>query len=223
MLERVIVEVPEFLQSLKHLPPGATVRVPDVTWDEYLRILAELEALRPGIRVDFIDGRLYARSPLSSPERYARALDDIAQPFADALGLDWEGAWLRHAEIPWRGPRRGTRRDSLHPPRVRNPGKEIVDLAVDPPPDLVTEVDLTSNSLTKFPVYASFGIPEIWRFDGVTVEIWRLTAGEYIVQPASLAFPNVTPALLTEILAVARTHGSSAARRACKDWIATHL
>ena len=43
--------------------------------------------------------------------------------------------------------------------RVR--GKEEIDLAVDPPPDLVIEIDITSPSLNKFPIYARIGVPEV--------------------------------------------------------------
>jgi Uma2 family endonuclease len=36
-----------------------------------------------------------------------------------------------------------------------------LDLAVDPPPDLVVEVDITRSSLDKFPIYAALGVPEV--------------------------------------------------------------
>ena len=38
-----------------------------------------------------------------------------------------------------------------------------LDLAVYPPPDLVIEVDLTSSSIPRLPVFAALGIPEVWR------------------------------------------------------------
>jgi len=45
-------------------------------------------------------------------------------------------------------------------------GQDTIDLATDPPPDLVVEVDITHPSLDKFPIYASLRVPEVWRHDG---------------------------------------------------------
>lgn len=42
-------------------------------------------------------------------------------------------------------------------------GKSI-QLPADPPPDLVVESDYTSSSINKFAIYASLGVPEIWRY-----------------------------------------------------------
>ena len=36
---------------------------------------------------------------------------------------------------------------------------------VDPPPDLVIEVDVTSSSVPRPPIFAALGIPEVWRID----------------------------------------------------------
>jgi len=40
-------------------------------------------------------------------------------------------------------------------------GKGEVNLAVDPPPDLVIEVDVTSPSISKMPIYLALGVPEV--------------------------------------------------------------
>ena len=34
-----------------------------------------------------------------------------------------------------------------------------MDPAVDPPPDLVIEIDITDPSLNKLPIYAQMGVP----------------------------------------------------------------
>ena len=41
-----------------------------------------------------------------------------------------------------------------------------VDLATDPPPDLVVEVDITHTDINKPALYAAMGVPEFWRYDG---------------------------------------------------------
>jgi len=47
--------------------------------------------------------------------------------------------------------------------RIR--GKREIDLTQDPPPDLVVEIDITSSSLNRFQIYATLGVPELWRYD----------------------------------------------------------
>ena len=46
-----------------------------------------------------------------------------------------------------------------------------IDLSVDPPPDLVVEVDITHTDINKNALYASMGVPEFWRFNGQTWQI----------------------------------------------------
>jgi Uma2 family endonuclease len=36
-----------------------------------------------------------------------------------------------------------------------------LDLSIDPPPDLVIEIDITSGSLNKLPIFAALGVQEI--------------------------------------------------------------
>jgi Uma2 family endonuclease len=55
-----------------------------------------------------------------------------------------------------------------------------IDLTVDPPPDLVIEIDITSPSLDKFPLYAVIGVPEVWRYDGTHVTMHRLAGERYV-------------------------------------------
>jgi len=75
-------------------------------------------------------------------------------------------------------------------------GKDEIDLAVDPPPDLVIEIDITHPSLDKLPIYAAIGVPEIWRYDGHTVTLVILQEGAYIAREESVAFPRLTRQVL---------------------------
>src|SRR5204863_3892315 len=49
-------------------------------------------------------------------------------------------------------------------PLVRD--KLHLDLAVDPPPDLAIEVEISRDSLNRHRIYAALGVPELWRYDG---------------------------------------------------------
>lgn len=62
--------------------------------------------------------------------------------------------------------------------RVRN--RDEYDPDIDPPPDLTVEVDVTSLSTVRMPIYARFGVPEVWRWIDSSIEIYRLQGEAYI-------------------------------------------
>jgi Uma2 family endonuclease len=78
-----------------------------------------------------------------------------------------------------------------------------INLDVDPPPDLVVEVDITHSDLNKNQLYASLGIPEFWRFDGRVWRILQLQAGEYVECDRSPTFPLVAKGNLAQFLETA--------------------
>ncbi|MGB3509219.1 MAG: hypothetical protein WBA93_08250 [Microcoleaceae cyanobacterium] len=52
-------------------------------------------------------------------------------------------------------------------------GKKL-DLAQDPPLNLVVEVDITHADINKLNLYTSMGIPEFLRYDGEALRIYQL-------------------------------------------------
>lgn len=66
-----------------------------------------------------------------------------------------------------------------------------IDLAIDPPPDLVVEVDITNTDIKKDLLYADMGVPEFWRFSGQVWRILCLEDGAYVECDCSPTFPIV--------------------------------
>ena len=61
------------------------------------------------------------------------------------------------------------------------------DVAGLPNPDLVIEVDLSPSLIDRPGIYAAMGVTEVWRFDGRTLTIQRLSqAGRYDEVEASV-------------------------------------
>jgi len=75
-------------------------------------------------------------------------------------------------------------------------GKARIDLHVDPPPDLVFEVDITHSTLDKLAIYAQIGVPEVWRYNGERFQVMILTGDHYNEQSKSQAFPLASAAAL---------------------------
>src|SRR3954466_13251495 len=57
-------------------------------------------------------------------------------------------------------------------PRMR--GRKRLNMIKDPPPELVVEIDITSRSVPREPIYAALGVPEIWRYDGRRIQCLQL-------------------------------------------------
>ncbi len=71
-------------------------------------------------------------------------------------------------------------------------GKKRLDLRRDPAPELIVEIDITSPSIKRLPLFAAFGVQEVWRFDGQELEILILQEDEYRKSDNSLALPKVS-------------------------------
>jgi Uma2 family endonuclease len=79
-------------------------------------------------------------------------------------------------------------------------GKKRFDPMVDPPPELVIEIDISHPSLNKLPLFASFGIAEVWRWDGKKIHVLKLFQGEYVTSDYSVSLPAVNRAILSEFV-----------------------
>lgn len=89
----------------------------------------------------------------------------------------------------------------------------------DPPPDLAVEVDVTSTSIPRLPVYAQIGVPEIWCYEGGKVRFYSLAAGgEYSEVHRSGAFPFLAPEDITRLLDLRHKTDENSVIRAIVDW-----
>jgi Uma2 family endonuclease len=100
---------------------------------------------------------------------------------------------------------------------IRN--QEDIDLAQDPPPDLVLEIDITSPSLLRLPIYAALGVPEVWRYNGQELHLYSLQSGSYVSQEQSQVLPLFPIRLIPELLEEAKTLGETAMLRKFNELI----
>jgi Uma2 family endonuclease len=102
--------------------------------------------------------------------------------------------------------------------RIR--GQREVDLNVDPPPDIVLEIEVSRSAIDKLALFASMSIPEVWRCDGQRVSIFILDRerGSYRESPSSLALPALSSEVVTRFLTESRTTLSPDWFQAVSDW-----
>jgi Uma2 family endonuclease len=173
-----------------------------VSWQEYGRFLRAF-AGRRGVRLTYDRGVLEIMSPLHEHETDVDFLGQLAVALTEEMGLTRKAGGS--TTFRRRKRRRGLEPDRCYwiasEPLVR--GKRDINLRKDPPPDLAIEVDVTSSSLDRMAIYASLGIPEVWRMDdaGLTFHVLG-PDGKYAPSPRSKSFPPVAPADLTRFLAM---------------------
>lgn len=163
-------------------PAEHRVVLPNVEWSTYTRVMDDRGELRAP-RLVYDRGSLEIMSPSSEHERIVYFLSQIVAVHAEERGIDLlpAGTLTLSREDLGRGVEPDgcfyLREESLR--RIR--GKRRIDPgAQDPPPDLVLEVDITSPSVQRLPIYAELGVFELWRYVGEgEVLILSLSRGEY--------------------------------------------
>lgn len=176
------------------------VSVPNVSWDTYERLLGDLSDCSAP-RLTYDRGELEIMSPTPKHEKINRAIEILVSTLAAEMQI--EIASLGSTTFKREDIDRGFEPDSCfyikNEMRVR--GKDHLDLKVDPPPDIVFEVDITKSSINKQSLFAKFGVPEVWRYDGKTVRIFALVEGAYASSLQSEALPALSGELLTSFVA----------------------
>ena len=204
------------METIKSPPEQRTI-LRNISWATYQCLLAD-HADSSAPRFAYDRGTLEITSPLAEQEEPNRAIALLVEVVAEELGLDLRN--LGSTTLKREDVQRGVEPDScfyiLSEPRVR--GKAGIDLALDPPPDLVVQIDITSPSLEKLPIYAQLGVPEVWRYDGHSVTILRLAGEAYVAAAESAALPPLTGEVLSRFVAASKTQPRTAWLRALRAW-----
>jgi len=202
-------------------PAEGRMLLTNVSWETYERLLGDyLDRSVPHFTYD--RGLLEIMSPLPEHEQINRAISRFVDVFAEEINLDV--ANLGSTTFKREDLERGFEPDTCF--YIRNEasvrGKTKLDLAVDPPPDLVIEIDITNPSIDRFPLYAKFGVPEIWRHDGRRMSIFGLREGEYAEVAESAVLPPLSGSVLSRFVEESRSLGSVAWMRGVRRWARGH-
>lgn len=171
-----------------------------ISWTTYLALARESEHNRG--RMSYDRGELEIMSPLLSHESAKRILGRMIERFTEYHGVDMRSTastTFRRTDL-----QRGFEADESYyvanAAKIR--GKVEVDLSIDPPPDLVVEIEMTRSSLNKAQLFASMGIREVWRYDGQVLAVAALQQHAYVDVTLSRVLPGFPIPLAQELLSV---------------------
>jgi len=192
-----------------HLPPGSVMRMPG-TWQDYC-ILRDSRGDGSIPRIKYRNGEILLMSPLPRHGREAHLLARVVEALLDSEVRNYEAFTPITMDIPESG---GIEPDYCF--YIENwqvaVGKDRIDWQVDPPPDLVIEIDVTTYTATED--YAPYRVPEVWLFKKSSLKIYHLREDTYQLQSASRYFPNVDlPGLVAHVLQAAAEQGTGIALR----------
>jgi len=199
-------------------PPRADrVVLHDISWQQFENLLANLGESRSA-RIAYDRGTLEIMTFLPEHEYYKETIGDAVKDIAEVLEEDYESlrstTWKRKLE------KAGVEPDNCfyfqNEAKIR--GKLQFDLDRDPPPDLVLEIDLTSKSLDRFPIYARLGVPEIWCYDSGELKIYQLAGEAYVEVEMSSIFPQLPVRELPGLIDRYRSAGRRSLRQAVREW-----
>jgi Uma2 family endonuclease len=192
----------------------------DASWGLYEKVLEDIGDR--AIRVTYHDGRMEIMAPLGEHEVGKKQIARLVELMSFELNIPmacYGSTTFRREEK-----RAGLEPDECYyvanEARVR--GMKRYDPAIHPAPDLAIEVDITSRSVSREPVYAKLGVLEIWRYDGDTLSVLLLdVSGKYQPSPTSKSFPFLPMDKFTAFVRRMDDEDQLAVLREFQAWVRT--
>ena len=204
--------------ALDSLPEGSKIQLTDVSWEDYEQLLEDVSEVRH-FKIYYNEGRLEAMVISYEHEGIKSCFPHLIAILAEEMGLPLRGAastTLKQSKRKKGGdPDDSYYLENAH--KIR--GLKRINLAVDPPPDLLIEVDITSSSVNKFAIYAALGVPEFWRYEGDEMHFYRLEGEDYVELGHSVHFPFVTPSVITQFLRLGDSEDIPPMNKAFREWV----
>ncbi|HEX7380343.1 MAG TPA: Uma2 family endonuclease [Pirellulales bacterium] len=178
------------MATVEHVEPIGEDRVvlSSVSWKAYEELRANEENFH--VRMAYDNGRLELMSPSPDHAVMKRLVGRMIEALTEELNIPCRSL----SDTTWQRPNlsKGLEADEcyyiLNHHRVRR--RLQVDLAVDPPPDLAVEAEISRGVIPRLPIYAALGVPEVWRCGRPGLTACALTAdGEYVEREFSLNLP----------------------------------
>ncbi len=190
----------------------------DASWRLYRTFVEENGDAN--VRITYTDGLMEIMSPLPLHERSKRLIGQMVEIMTFELNI--RRASLGSTTYSDNTIEKGLEPDECYyianEARVR--GKNRIDLAIDPPPDLAIEIDDSYRAIKRESIYAAMKVPEVWRYDGQQIDCLVLNdTGTYDMVPYSKCFPFLPVPELKRYLDMIPEVDENTMLRAFLDWV----
>jgi Uma2 family endonuclease len=173
-------------------------------WDDYVALVDSLVEHSP-LRVAYDGKDMEIMTKGNDHERFSNHLHHLIVAVAQAQGVHVEP----YGETTWRRPgiKRGLEADQWYffdagkrerIARIQRiakaSGRRTNSLKGFPSPDLAIEIDISPSQVDRPGIYAALGVAEVWRSDGESVVMERLTPGNRYEPVERSNWLGITPA-----------------------------
>jgi Uma2 family endonuclease len=195
----------------------------NMSWQSYENFLKEFDE-RPTVRLTYDRGNLEIITLGLEHQSYNYFLGRLVEALTDELEVDIKGG--RSTTFKREDLERGLEPDECYwiqnEPRMR--GKREFDPLLDPPPDLVLEIDITSSSINRIKIYEAMKVPEVWQFNGESLRVYQLGPnGKYKLCERSRLFPSLPLAEVMPFLRASDTQSESKVLRSFRAWVREYI
>lgn len=180
-------------------PVEGQVLLHGVSWEAYERLLNEHQH-SPGTHFIYDEGELEIMVVSRDHEHPNRVLAKLVDVIAEELGVNLYE--LGSTTFKRKRLQKGFEPDSAFYFGANAEKAKTRDSATDSdfPPDLIIEVEISTPAVSRFPIFAAFGVPEMWRYTEGRVIFYRLENGKYVETTHSVAIPEVAAADITALI-----------------------
>lgn len=172
------------------------------------------------VRMSYSEGSLEMMSPSPQHESIKNFIRRMIEAITEELGIPIRSlsatTWKRR-ELD-----KGLEADECYYIRNHHRVRDRIDidLAIDPPPDLALEVEISHGDVDKLAIYAALGVPEVWHWqDDVLQSLVLQVDGGYLPSEFSLNLPQVRVKDLEPFIEWPRAADESAWIRSFRDWV----
>jgi Uma2 family endonuclease len=215
-----------FRSSKKDLPTEKRTVLPNVSWQKFEQLLAELGEQRQ-TRLTYFRGKVELMTPIAAHDRCNQLLESLILVLAEELRypvINLKPVLLRSPDLGC-----AAEPDACYyfQRSTLMQGKIEIRVPADPAPDLLVEVALTKSQLDKLPIYAALGIPEVWRYVTTddkemmkgTLLVYLLQGDRYVESNRSAVFPVLSADRILQFLQESDSISLAASIRLLRSWV----
>ncbi len=208
--------------SIATVPTEQRLFLSGVTWEAYGHLLEGFEGRH--VRLTYDRGNLEVMTVSPPHEMWKKLLARLLEALTEEMNIPILS--LGNTTFRREDAERGLEPDECwyiqQEALMRH--KEEIDLAIDPPPDLVIEVEVSRSILDRLNILAALGVPEVWRYDGQTLRVCVLgDEGQYAETDHSPTFPMLPLSELTRFLSQRGQTDETSLVRSFRAWVRANL